>query len=138
MHIEKIRIRADISGNRKKVWDYYTKPSHIINWNYASDDWCCPTAENELYPGGRYKVRMEARDGSFGFDFEATYTELKKGEYLVYQLDDGRIVEVEFNDLENMTEVNITFDPENQNPFEVQRDGWQAILNNFKKYVEVN
>ena len=132
----KITVQTTISADRKKVWDYYTDPKHIVNWNFASDDWCCPNAENDLQVGGKYKARMEAKNKSFGFDFEATYNEIVGGEKFTYTMEDGREVNVSFEDLGDRTNVIITFDAEKENPEEMQRDGWQSILNNFKSYVE--
>ena len=132
----KITVQANINAPLKKVWNYYTNPEHIIHWNFASDDWCCPHAENDLRVGGIYNARMEAKDGSFGFDFEAIYTAIEFQKSFIYEMD-GREVIVTFdkNDL-GKTIVNISFDSENDNSLELQKNGWQAILNNFKNYVE--
>jgi uncharacterized protein YndB with AHSA1/START domain len=138
MNNSKITIQADISANTKKVWDYYTNPEHITKWNFASDDWHCPNAENDLRVGGKLKSRMEAKDGSFGFDFEATYDEVYPGKNIIYTIADGRKVEINFEDLGNKTKVTTIFEAENQNPVEMQRAGWQAILDNFKIVVESN
>jgi uncharacterized protein YndB with AHSA1/START domain len=121
-----------------KAWEYYTGPEHIVNWNFASDDWCCPKASNDLKPGGKYSARMEAKDGSFGFDFEAIYDEVIPLEKIVYTMLDGRQASINFNAANKQTEVVVSFDAETQNSIELQRDGWQAILNNFKKYTESN
>jgi uncharacterized protein YndB with AHSA1/START domain len=136
--MEPITIQATIQASRDKVWDYFTEPKHITNWNFASDDWCCPSATNHLMVGGKYSARMEARDGSFGFDFEGIYDEVVIGEKFDLTFMDNRKMTVVFSENENNTEVQITFDPENENPIELQRDGWQMILNNFKKYTESN
>jgi hypothetical protein len=134
----KITVKTIVLARRQKVWDYYTQPQHITKWNFASEDWCCPWATNDLRVGGRYIARMEAKDGSFGFDFDATYTGIKVGEYLNYEFG-GRFATVKFNELnDRQTEVTVTFDPENENPLDLQRQGWQAILDNFKKYTETN
>lgn len=132
----KITIQTNISADKKKVWDCYTQPEHIVQWNFASDDWCCPSAENDLRVGGKYKARMEARDKSFGFDFVAQYQEVIPGEKLVYVMEDGRKAEVEFDHQEGKTQVTITFDAEEENSIEMQKNGWQSILNNFRKHVE--
>jgi uncharacterized protein YndB with AHSA1/START domain len=137
MATEKIIVQATISADRKKVWDYYTKPEHIVNWNFADPSWHCPHAVNDLKIEGIYCARMEAKDGSFGFDFEAIYTDISDGEKFTYAFGD-RIAEVKFNSINNQTEVIITFDPETENPIELQKGGWQAILNNFKNYTESN
>ena len=134
---QKIKVNATINTDLKKVWDYYTNPKHIVNWNFADPSWHCPSASNDMKLGGTYLARMEARDGSFGFDFEAVYTEIIKGESFEYTFG-GRTVHVSFEKLNNQTEVIIEFDPETENPIEMQQNGWQAILNNFKKYVEMN
>lgn len=134
---EKIIIKAFISADKKKVWNYYTLPEHIINWNFADPSWHCPSASNDLTIGGRYIARMESRDGSFGFDFDAVYTSINLGKNFTYEFD-GRFATVEFNEQKEGTSVTITFDPETINPIELQRNGWQAILNNFKIYAESN
>ena len=134
--MEKITIQTTVLAPKTKTWGYYTNPKHIVNWNFASEDWCCPKAENDLQIGGKYLARMEAKDGSFGFDFEAIYTSITPEKSIEYKLADGRVVTIEFLDVDDQTEVHIAFDPETQNPIKMQRDGWQAILDNFKTYVE--
>lgn len=138
MNTIKITIQAVVSADRKKVWDYYTKPEHITRWNFAIETWHCPTASNDLKVGGKYKARMEAKDGSFGFDFEAIYNELVVGEKFTYTMTDNRVVDANFKALGDKTEVTITFDAENENPVDMQQQGWQSILDNFKKYTEQN
>jgi len=133
----KITVQASMKADVKKVWDYYTNPHHIIHWNFADPSWHCPSAENDMRVGGTYKARMEAKDGSFGFDFEAIYTEIKDGSQFTYEFG-GRCATVKINNLGSQTEVVVTFDPENENPVEMQKGGWQAILNNFKQYVDNN
>ncbi len=133
----KITVQALIHAELNKVWDYYTQPGHITQWNFADPSWHCPTATNDLKVGGVYRARMEAKDGSFGFDFEAVYTEIHHGESFVYEFG-GRQASVVFNEQNGQTEVTVTFDPETENPIELQKNGWQAILNNFKKYTETN
>jgi uncharacterized protein YndB with AHSA1/START domain len=137
----KITIHATIHANIEKAWEMYTDPKHIVNWNFASDDWMCPSASNNLEVGGKYIARMEAKDGSFGFDFEATYDAVELHKYIKYTMPDAEAREVEIhfksND-NNTTDVELTFDAENENPLDMQRDGWQAILNNYKSYVEKN
>lgn len=134
---EKIIIKTLISADKQKVWDYYTKPEHIIKWNFADPSWHCPTASNDLIIGGKYIARMEAKDGSFGFDFDAVYTEINQGDSFTYEFG-GRFATVEFKETNGQTEVIVTFDPETENSIELQRNGWQAILDNFKKYTETN
>ena len=138
MEKTKITVEAVINARAEKVWDYYTNPSHITKWNFASDDWHCPKAENDLKPGGKMRSRMEAKDGSFGFDFEATYDKIVPLEKIVYTIPDGRQVEIDFIRDNKATKLVIVFDAENINPVEMQKGGWQAILNNFKKYTEEN
>lgn len=136
MDTTKIEIDALIKANKKEVWDCYTAPEHITRWNFASDDWTCPSASNDLKVGGKYVARMEAKDGSMGFDFEAVYSEVKEHEKLAYDLTDGRRVTVLFEPFDDQTKVSVSFDAETENSVEMQRNGWQAILNNFKIYVE--
>ena len=135
MALDKIKIKAIITATKEKVWNFYTNPDHITKWNFADPSWHCPTASNNFKIGGRYLARMEAKDGSFGFDFEAIYTEINQGKGFTYEFD-GRQVTVEFIEENQQTEVIVTFDPETENPIELQRNGWQAILDNFKKYTE--
>jgi uncharacterized protein YndB with AHSA1/START domain len=135
--MEKIIIEALVEGSKEKVWDYYTNPEHIVNWNFADPSWHCPHASNELEVGGKYLARMEARDGSFGFDFEAIYTDIFVGEHFSYGLL-VRQVTVTFEEREAKTLVTVCFDPETENPIDLQRKGWQAILDNFKRYSETH
>lgn len=133
-----ITVHALVDAPVSKVWDYYTNPDHITGWNFASPDWCCPRAENDLRAGGKYMARMEARDGSFGFDFEAVYDEVLANHKIVYTMADGRKAVVLFRENQDKTEVTVTFDAENQNPADLQKQGWQAILDNFRQYTETN
>lgn len=132
----KITISATINANPKLVWNCYTLPEHIVHWNFASPDWQCPSAENDLTVGGKYKARMEAKDGSFGFDFEAQYTALDMGRSFSYVLEDGRQVDFNLDPSPEGSKVTIVFDAESENSLEMQEQGWQAILNNFKTYTE--
>ena len=133
--LEKIIIKAIISADKQKVWDYYTQPDHITKWNFADPSWHCPSASNDLKIGGRYVARMEAKDGSF--DFEAVYSEISMENNFTYVLDKRNVI-VEFKEFNKQTQITVSFDPENENPIELQRNGWQAILNNFKNYTETN
>lgn len=133
----KITIKVTVSADRKTVWDCYTLPEHITKWNFADPSWHCPSASNDLKIGGRYVARMEAKDGSFGFDFDAVYTEINHGESFTYEFG-GRFASVNFKEQNGATEVIVSFDPETENPIEMQKEGWQAILDNFKNYVETN
>ncbi|MFZ1572307.1 MAG: SRPBCC family protein [Candidatus Kapaibacterium sp.] len=137
-NMQKITVVSTINSDVKKVWDYYTKPIHITKWNFASSDWCCPKVENELKIGGVYKARMEAKDGSFGFDFEGTYNNIISEKSINYTLLDNRNVSVEFEQNNYKTIIKIVFDAENENPIDLQKVGWQLILDNFKKYTETN
>lgn len=136
MAYTKITIEATIASPTDRVWDFWTKPEHITKWNFATDDWQCPHAENDLRAGGKYMARMEAKDGSFGFDFEAVYDEVIELEKIAYTMGDGRRAISTFEDLGSATKVTTTFDAESSNPLEMQRAGWQAILDNFRKYAE--
>lgn len=138
METTKITIEAIVSADKQKAWDYYTQPEHITKWNFASDDWQCPTASNDMMVGGTYAARMEAKDGSFGFDFEGIYLQMEEGKNFIYRLADGRQVSVRFESLAVETKVTVTFDAETENSIELQKNGWQAILNNYKKYTEEN
>lgn len=133
-----ITVESTINAPVTKVWDYWTKPEHIIKWNNASDDWHTPRAENDLRVGGIFTSRMEAKDGSMGFDFGGTYDDVKNNEYIEYTIGDGRKVKVNFTPVGNTTKVVESFEAENTHPVEMQRTGWQSILDNFKKYTETN
>jgi len=137
---KKIKITVDtaIDAPLDKIWNYWTLPEHIIQWNNASDNWHTPKAENNLQKGGKFCYRMEARDGSMAFDFEGVYDEVHHKDLIVYTIADGRKVMVNFNQTGHKTVVTEIFEAENTNSVEMQRNGWQAILNNFKKYVETN
>ncbi|MEZ4803081.1 MAG: SRPBCC family protein [Gelidibacter sp.] len=138
METTKVTVETTVNAEPQKAWDYYTQPQHITKWNFASDDWCCPKAENDVRVGGKMNSRMEAKDGSFGFDFEGVYSEVKQHKKLAYALPDGRQVSTDFKEVDGKTKVTTVFDAETQNPVEMQKGGWQAILNNYKKHVEEN
>ncbi|MGY5847150.1 SRPBCC domain-containing protein [Salegentibacter sp. HM20] len=133
---EVIRIKTTVNAPVEQVWELWTNPGHIENWNAASEDWHTPKAINEVRENGRFTSRMEAKDGSSGFDFSGVYTEVKKNESLKYVMDDKRKVQVQFISKNGQTHIIEEFEPENQNSRHLQKQGWQAILNNFKKYVE--
>jgi uncharacterized protein YndB with AHSA1/START domain len=135
MSLSKITVQATITANTNKTWEYYTNPAHITQWNFADPSWHCPAAENDMRIGGKYLARMEAKDGSFGFDFEAIYSDIQEGKSFTYSFG-GRDCTVTFTPVDDQTEVTVSFDPETENPIEMQREGWQAILNNFKQYTE--
>ncbi|MBH0160573.1 SRPBCC family protein [Fictibacillus sp. 26RED30] len=134
----KVTITVETTVNKPvaEVWKYWTEPQHITGWSFASDEWHAPKAENDLRDGGRFLTRMEAKDGSFGFDFSGKYDEVKTNEYIAYTLDDGRKVTITFVGLENVTKVVETFEAEATNPVEMQEAGWQAFMDNFKRYSE--
>jgi len=131
-----ITVGNTVNAPVEKVWEFWTKPEHITQWNNASDDWHTPRAENDLRTGGSFSARMEARDGSFGFDFGGIYDDVKKNESIEYTMGDGRKVKVNFTPHGNTTKVTEAFEAEDTNPAEMQKGGWQAILDNFKKYTE--
>jgi uncharacterized protein YndB with AHSA1/START domain len=136
--MEKITVESTINAPVKKVWEYWSTPAHITKWNSAIDTWHCPRATNDLRPGGSFSARMEAKDGSMGFDFGGIYDVVKPFEYIEYTIGDGRKVEVKFSPEGNETHVVETFEAETTNPIEMQKGGWQSILDNFKKYTEAN
>ena len=131
-----ITVTTTIEASIEKVWEAWNKPEHITNWCFASDDWHAPRATNDLKVGGSFNTRMEAKDGSFGFDLQGIYDVVESNTLIKYHLEDGRNVEIHFSLVEGKTSIVEKFDPENQNPHELQQAGWQMILNNFKKYVE--
>ena len=133
-----ITIEATVNAPIEKVWNYWTSPEHITQWNAASDDWHTPKATNDLTVGGRFTSRMEAKDGSFGFDFGGTYTEVSTHKKIAYTLDADRTVSITFTPTATGVKVVESFEAETQNSEELQRAGWQAILDNFKKYTEAN
>ncbi len=133
-----ITIDAIVKAPVEKVWACWIEPQHITKWNQASDDWHTPHAENDLRVGGKFNSTMAAKDGSFSFDFGGVYTKVEKHQAIEYTLGDGRKVSITFLAKGNETRVTETFEAEGTNPIEMQRGGWQAILNNFKKHTEAN
>lgn len=131
-----ITVSALVKAPVEKVWEVWFTPEHITKWNAASDDWHTPSATADLRPGGTFTARMEAKDGSFGFDFFGTYDEVKTNEHVSITIGDGRKWTVDFTPQGNNTLVTEAFEAESTNPVEMQRGGWQAILDNFKKYTE--
>ncbi|MFZ4620581.1 MAG: SRPBCC domain-containing protein [Bacteroidota bacterium] len=131
-----ITIETTVNVPVAKAWAVMTEPSHIVKWNAASPDWHTPRAENDLRKGGRFSSRMEAKDGSFGFDFGGGYDQVTLHSSYAYTMDDGRTVVVMFLPQGESTKIIETFVAESQNPAELQRGGWQAILDNFKRYTE--
>ena len=133
-----ITVHTKVHVPLKKAWEMYTLPKHIMKWNNASDDWHTPSARNDLRVGGKFVYRMEARDGSVGFDFNGVYIEVKENVLIAYTIEGGRKVIVNFSEDSGNTKIVVNFEPENENSLEMQRAGWQAILDNFKKYVEIH
>lgn len=136
MKFTKIKVSAQIKKPLDRVWRYYTDPEHVMQWNHASDDWHCPHAENDLREGGRFCYTMASKDGKAKFDFEGVYTKVEPFSHIAYALGDGREVTVDFTNLGHVTEVVVDFDAEGENTLELQRNGWQEILNHFKNHVE--
>lgn len=135
---EKITVSTLVKSDVAKVWEYWTHPGHIVKWNTASEDWHTTKAENNLKVGGKFTYRMEAKDGSMAFDFGGAYDEVIPEERISYTLEDDRKVWVTFIAEDEQTEVVETFEAEHTNSVEMQRNGWQAILDNFKGYTESN
>ena len=131
----KIAIETIIAAPVERVWDAFTTPADIVQWNFASDDWRCPGAEVDLRVGGVHKARMEAKDGSFGFDFEGVYEEVVPRSAITLAMCDGRKARTTFEPVGSSTRVTTVFDAD-ANPVEMQRDDWQAILDNFRRHVE--
>lgn len=131
-----ITVNATIKAPLEKVWSYWTEPEHITHWYFASDDWEAPNAENDLWVKGKFRTRMSSKDGTSGFDFEGVYTKIIKNERIEYTIPDGRKVKISFAGDRDHTKIIESFEAENENPYELQKGGWQAILNNFKKYCE--
>ena len=133
-----ITVQATINAPIAKVWKLWNEPEHITKWCQASPDWHAPYADNDPRTGGKFKTTMAAKDGSFSFDFAGTYSEVVDHNLIAYGLEDGRNVKIVFEGEGDSTRVTETFDPESQNPIEMQRGGWQAILDSFKNYAEAN
>lgn len=133
---KKISIGTEINLPVAKVWDYFSLPEHIIHWNNASDEWHTPSATNDLRTGGSFTSTMAAKDGSASFDFSGTYTDVKDHELIEYKLGDDRVVTIRFSEENGLTKIDETFDAESTHEAELQRSGWQAILDNFKRYAE--
>lgn len=133
-----ITVQTTVQAPVEKVWKYWGEPAHIMNWCSASDDWHAPAAENDLRVGGKFFTTMAAKDGSFSFDFGGVYDQVTEHKQIAYTMGDGRTVNVIFSSEGNATKVVETFDPEEINSLEMQQAGWQAILDNFKKYTEAN
>jgi uncharacterized protein YndB with AHSA1/START domain len=133
-----ITVQVIVHSSLEKVWRIWISPIDIMNWNAASEEWHTTKAENDLRTGGRFSYRMEAKDGSMGFDFGGIYSEVILQQRISYILGDERIVSIDFSSIDDKTMIVETFEPETTNSLELQRDGWQAILNRFKNYAEKN
>ncbi len=131
-----ITVHTKISTPISKVWECWNNPKHVVNWNFASQDWECTSAENNLEVGGKFTYAMAAKDGSAGFNFEGKYLEINEPSRVSYELGDGRKVSVSFQEVDGQVEVAETFETEDENSVELQQSGWQSILDNFKNYVE--
>lgn len=131
-----ITVKTKVNAPIEKVWACWTDPKHITQWNNASPDWHTPEAENDLQEGGRFRYRMESRDGSIGFDFSGTYLKVENHREISYRMDDGRTATILFAPEGPETAITETFEAENSHSAELQQQGWQAILDNFKTYVE--
>jgi len=136
LQAQNITVENTINAPIEKVWDCWVSPEHVEQWNNASPDWHTPKAENDLKAGGKFTYRMEAKDGSFGFDFWGIYDTVKNLELIESTLGDGRKMSVRFSPQGAKTKVIETFEAETTNSIDLQRTGWQAILDNFKKHVE--
>jgi uncharacterized protein YndB with AHSA1/START domain len=132
----RITVEAVVKAPLEKVWKYWNEPEHITHWSFASNDWHAPSATNDLRPGGKLIVRMEAKDGSFGFDFGGIYDVVKEHEEISFTMGDGRRVDIVFTPQGDATKVTETFDAESTHPLDFQQAGWQSILDNFKQYAE--
>ena len=134
--MSKITVQATVDAAPEKVWKLWSNPDDVKQWNSASPDWHTPKAENDLREGGNFTYRMEAKDGSMGFDFGGTYDKVVEHKQIDYTIGDGRQVTNTFAANGNATDVVVTFDAETQNPEDMQRMGWQSILDSFKAYAE--
>jgi len=136
--METITVETTVKAPVEKVWKYWSEPQHVTKWCQASDDWHALKADNDLRVGGKFSTTMAAKDGSFSFDFGGVYTNVQQNKLMEYTLEDGRKVKISFSGSGNETKVVETFDPESMNPVDMQKAGWQAILDSFKKYTENN
>ena len=131
-----IKIRTHITLPREEIWEYWTKPEHITHWNFASPDWHCPEAKNDLRDGGVFSYRMAAKDGSMAFDFAGKHSKIETPMRISSVIDDGREMSIHFHPVLDGTEITQRFEPESINDPDLQEKGWQAILDNFKRYAE--
>lgn len=133
-----ITVTTLVEAPIEKVWELWTTPEHIMEWNHASDDWHCPAASNDVVVGGKFSATMSANDGSASFDFEGTYTDIVEHERIEYNMADGRHVSVTFEEEDGKIRVTEVFDAESENSIEKQQAGWQSILDNFRDYSEAS
>lgn len=131
-----ITVTVDVESPLPGVWERWTNPSHVVHWNFASSDWHCPKAESDFRTGGDFHYTMAARDGSFSFVLSGTFEEIFDGQAITLRLEDGRQVTTRFEESNDKSRITETFEPETMNPEDLQRQGWQAILDNFKAYAE--
>lgn len=131
-----ITIETIVQAPLEKVWEHWTNPEHVKQWNAASNDWHTPEASNDLRVGGAFHYHMEAKDKSFGFDFNGIYTEIAPLSRIAYAIEGGRTVEIVFEETGSGIKITETFEMENMNSKEQQQSGWQSILDNFKRYTE--
>ncbi len=131
-----ISVNTRVKGLLEEIWKCWTDPQHIVHWYFASPDWHCPDAKSDLKPGGSFSFRMEAKDGSMGFDYTGVYTKITPMLEIVSKLSDGRKVEIKFEQESDLIAIYENFEVEDMNSIELQRQGWQAILDNFKAYAE--
>jgi len=136
MENTKITVETLVKATPEKVWECWTKPEYIIQWNHASDDWHCPIAKNDLTVHGHFSYTMASKDGKMSFDFSGVYTKVIPLETIEIKLDDERELKISFSEEDDFTKVVEIFDAEQTNPIEMQKFGWQAILDNFKRVVE--
>ncbi|SDL88271.1 Uncharacterized conserved protein YndB, AHSA1/START domain [Salinimicrobium catena] len=135
MASKKVTVETTVDLPAEKVWELWTRPEHITQWNYAADTWHCPRAKNDLRPGGKFSWRMEAKDGSMGFDYSGEYNEVIPHKHISSTLDDGRKVSVRFTEYDGKTRLTENFETDNAHSIEQQKTGWQAILDNFRNYA---
>lgn len=131
-----LTVETIVNTDVVKAWDFFTLPEHVMQWNFAAPEWHCPQAENDLQVGGKFSYRMEAKDGSFGFDFWGVYDVVNIHRYIKYTLGDNRTVEITFSAEGESTKVTEVFEAETENPLDMQQMGWQLILNNYKAHAE--
>jgi uncharacterized protein YndB with AHSA1/START domain len=134
--LNQITVEIVTKKSVSDAWDVFTNPVFIIQWNFASKDWHCPKAVNNLFENGIFNYRMESIDGKYGFDFSGKYVKVDQYKEIIYKLGDTRIVKVEFLEVNKEVIVRETFDAETENPIELQRNGWQSILSNYKSILD--